>query len=92
MNPTRSAGVFGPAGIGLEGVRELARAFSSWVFLMPIVNVPLFDGEGESFSNCAQEVELWRRLKILEPLERASAVILKMDPGLVIMDPAAHSD
>ena len=89
---TRSAGVFGPAGIGLEGARELARVFSSWVFLLPTVNEPFFDGEGESFSNCAQEVELWCRLKILGPLERASAVILKMDPGLVIMDPAACSD
>ena len=49
----RSGGVFGPLKIGLEG----ARVFFSLVLtifslkMRPTVNVPFFDGEGESFLN-----------------------------------------
>ena len=48
--------------------------------MMPTVNAPPIDRKGESFSNYALDVELWYRVTNLEPLRKASAGILDMDP------------
>ena len=44
------------------------------------MNAPPIDRKGESLSNYAQDVELWCRVTNLEPLRKASAEILDMDP------------
>ena len=38
--------------------------------MMPTETAPFFDGEGESFSNYAEEVVLWIRAANLEPFPR----------------------
>ena len=49
--------------------------------MAPIVNAPCFDGEGDSSSNYAQEVEWWRRATNLEPARTALSLILNTDPA-----------
>ena len=50
------------------------------VEMAPAANAPACDGKGESSSNYAQEVELWRRVTNLEPLQMALVLILNMAP------------
>ena len=48
--------------------------------MMPTVNAPFSDGGGESFSNYSQEVVLRAQTTNLEPVKRASALILNVGP------------
>ena len=48
--------------------------------MAPTANAPFFDGQGASFSNYAQEVELLSRTTNLGTVKRASALVLKADP------------
>ena len=47
---------------------------------MIAVAIPPLDEKGESFANLAQELELWNRGTNLDASERASALVLQMDP------------
>ena len=46
---------------------------------MPCLNVPSCGRKGASFSNYAQQVNLWRHVATLDQVKRASALILHMD-------------
>ena len=48
--------------------------------MIPTVNVPFFDGKGETLSNYAQGVDLRNRATNLDPITRVSALILQMYP------------
>ena len=59
---------------------------------MPTVNVPSSGGRGESFANYAPEVELWNRVTNLDPIKRASAVVLHISPVAREVCVAADND
>ena len=40
--------------------------------MAPTVKAPFFDKQGDSFPNCGQEIELWRRATSLESTKRAA--------------------
>ena len=48
--------------------------------MMPTVNVPFFDVKVGSSANEAQEVELRNRVTSLDPVKRAPALALHLDP------------
>ena len=48
--------------------------------MMPTVSGLLYDGKEEPFANSAQEAGLQSRVANLAPVNRASALVLHMDP------------
>ena len=54
--------------------------FSFQFDMAKTVSVPFFDGEGESFANYAEQVELWNRKTHLDAVKRGSARVLHMGP------------